>query len=244
MAKQRPLYERTADAIADILDSTEPGAYLPSEPTLAKQLGVSRATLREAMRAFEQRGLIVRRQGVGTYVTAPPAIIETGLEELRSLESLATEMGLPISMGELEIKLRQADADESKAFRLPSGTEVLDISRVIHAEDRPVAYLEDVLPSSILPLEAIENNFAGSVLDLLLKRADIELDCSKTAITAVSASADIARNLRIQRGDVLLLVEAGLYTKDNLVIDRSRSYFLPGLFRFHVERKVGGRIRS
>lgn len=244
MAKQRPLYERTADAIASVLDNTEPGTFLPSEPNLAKQLGVSRATLREAMRGFEERGMIVRRQGVGTYVTSPPAIIETGLEELRSIESLASEIGVPISMGELETRYRKASDSERRIFRVASGSEVLEISRVIHAEDRPVAYLEDVLPADILPVEALGDGFAGSVLDLLIQRGDIQLDCSKTDITAVSASADIARQLRIQRGDVLLLVEAGLYTKDGLVIDRSRSYFLPGLFRFHVQRKVGRRPAS
>jgi GntR family transcriptional regulator len=244
MAKERPLYERTADAIAGILQHTEPGAFLPSEPALAKQLGVSRATLREAMRAFEERGMIVRRQGVGTYVTSPPTVIETGLDELRSIESLASEIGLPISMGELEIDTRICNPEECETFQIASDSEVLEISRVIHAKERPVAYLEDVLPAGVLPVDSIGEEFAGSVLDLLIRRADIELDCSKTDITAVSAAAHVARHLRIQRGDVLLLVEAGLYTKANVVIDRSRSYFLPGLFRFHVQRKVGDRPQT
>ncbi len=62
---------------------------------------------------------------------------------------------------------------------------------------------------------------------------------SRTELTAVSAPGEIARSLKIQRGDVLLRMEAYLYTKDGTAIVHSLSYFLPGTFRFHVVRRVG-----
>ncbi len=62
---------------------------------------------------------------------------------------------------------------------------------------------------------------------------------SRTEITAVSAPGEIARSLSIQRGDVLLRMEAYLYAKDGQAIVHSLSYFLPGTFRFHVVRRVG-----
>jgi len=71
---KRPLYLRIIDELTELIDALEPGDFLPSEPKLAKQLGVSRATLREAMRVFEGRGLIIRRQGVGTLVASPPQV--------------------------------------------------------------------------------------------------------------------------------------------------------------------------
>ena len=70
-SKPRPLYQSTTHALAEILRQAAPGSALPSEPRLARQLGVSRSTLREAMRPFEQRGLVTRRQGVGTFVARP-----------------------------------------------------------------------------------------------------------------------------------------------------------------------------
>jgi DNA-binding GntR family transcriptional regulator len=91
--KRRPLYQRTAEALSEILESVEPGTYLPSEPKLARSLGVSRATLREAMRIFERRGMIVRRQGVGTYVTQLPHVIDTGIETLDWRVSSGSQIG-------------------------------------------------------------------------------------------------------------------------------------------------------
>ena len=235
----RPLYQHTAEALASLLARTAPGTYLPSEPELARRLGVSRATLREAMRSFGERGLVVRRQGVGTYVTEAPQVIDTGLEVLESIETLAARMGFSTSMGALQVRRRAADADEARSLELGAAGEVVEVSRVMLAEGRPVAYLVDVLVPGILPDGALERGFTGSVLDLLLRQGEPALDSARTEITAVSATGEIARSLSIQRGDVLLGMEAYLFTKDNHAVDHSLSYFLPGTFRFSVLRRVG-----
>jgi len=106
-------YQRLQGELAGLIASTAPGSRLPAEPELARQLGVSRATLREAMRSFEGQGIIRRRQGVGTFVIGKPAVIETGLEVLESIESLAHRIGLDVSMGDLQITTTQADAEEA-----------------------------------------------------------------------------------------------------------------------------------
>ncbi|MBN2556178.1 MAG: GntR family transcriptional regulator [Anaerolineales bacterium] len=235
---RQPLYQRTADALMGILETMAPGAYLPSEPKLAKQLGVSRATLREAMRTFEARGWIVRKQGVGTYVTQPPQVIETGLELLESIESMAARIGMDVDMGELSIKERPANKEDARWLELREQNPLVEIARVIRTENRPVAYLIDILPMDILPVETLRKGFKGSVLDLLIRRGDPALGYSMTDITAVPASPTIARKMSIQRGDELLCLKACLYTRDRRPIDHSYSYFLPGTFRFHVVRRV------
>ena len=237
-AKRRPLYQRTAEALSEILENVEPGTYLPSEPKLARSLGVSRATLREAMRIFEQRGRIVRRQGVGTYVTQLPHIIDTGIETLESIERLAYRIGLDVETGDLEIEERIATEEEQQRFNGDDELRLVEISRVILAEGRPVAYLIDILPEEHLPGDIKEGRFKGSVLDILLQRDDPELWQCQTDITAVSASPEVARHLKIQRGDVLLFFEAWLYSKEGDVIDHTYSYFLPGTFRFYINRRV------
>ncbi len=235
----RPLYQHTAEALATLLVQTAPGTYLPSEPELARRLGVSRATLREAMRSFEERGLVVRRQGVGTYVTEAPQVIDTGLEVLESIETLAARMGLSATMGTHQVRRRAPEPEEARSLNLGTGAEVVEVSRVMLAETRPVAYLIDAFLPEVLPSGALEDGFTGSVLDLLLRRGQAALDLSRTELTAVSAPGEIARSLNIQRGDVLLRMEAYLYTKDGQAIVHSLSYFLPGTFRFHVVRRVG-----
>jgi GntR family transcriptional regulator len=190
------------------------------------------------MRIYETRGLILRKQGSGTFVVHPTQVIESGLEVLESIETMAERTGLAVSMGKLEYEHRPAYGDEVKAMDLTSGTNVLHLSRVIEADDRPVAYLVDIVPVSYLASSEVESSFTGSVLDLFLSRGSPILISSRTEINAVTATSTVARKLCIQRGDVLLCLVGYLYSGDGDVVDYSFSYFLPGYFRFHVLRRV------
>ena len=235
-------FQRLQTELASFIQKTAPGEKLPSEPKLAKNLGVSRATLREAMRSFEGQGLIRRRQGVGTFVVGPAQVIETGLEILESIEALADKMGIDVTLGDLIVERMEADQKNSENLGVAPGTPIISVSRVIMTDNRPVAYLVDVLPEAILAAEDLEAGFNGSVLDHLIQSKNYPLSKSKTVIHAVAASSSIARALEIQRGDVLLMFVAHLYDETGSVIDYSHSYFLPGYFRFQVMRRVGGII--
>ena len=230
-------YLRTQLALGQLLDRTAPGSFLPSEPQLAKQLRVSRATLREAMRPFEEDGRILRRQGVGTVVTRKPRVLESGLEVLESIDSMAARIGLKVEVGSLRVQAADPTPDEHEQMGLADGEGLTEVARGILAGGRPVAYLIDRVPASVLAPRELGRGFGGSVLDLFQARHDPPLDWSRTEIGAVSASHDIARELRIQRGDVLLHLEAYLYAPSGTAVDHSQSYFLPGTFRFHVVRR-------
>ncbi len=128
----------------------------------------------------------------------------------------------------------------AKIFDIEAGTTLTQVSRVIYTDDRPVAFLQDIVPPHVLPETAFGQGFTGSVLDFLLRQGNSSLTNSMTEVQAVIASSRIARALEIQRGDVLLKFVASLYTDQGEVIDYSSSYFLPGYFRFHVVRRVGG----
>jgi GntR family transcriptional regulator len=227
------------ESLGQLIAMAQPGERLPSEPELARRLGVSRATLREAMRTFETQGRIRRRQGSGTYVVHPPNVIETGLEVLESIETMARRIGLEVSLGELRIQHRPANQEEIKALGLGPEQKITCLTRVILTGGAPAAYLVDILPEDLLSQEELDSGFTGSVLDLLLKRGELELVTSRCEINAVPATAEVARALGIQRGDVLLRFVAYLYSTTGQVVDFSFSYFLPGYFRFHVVRRVG-----
>jgi GntR family transcriptional regulator len=76
------------------------------------------------------------------------------------------------------------------------------------------------------------------VLDYLLGRGE-PLTGSRTAVSAIGATAEVARALEIQRGDVLLHMSSQLYNASGIVVDYSLTYFIPGYFNFHVVRRVG-----
>lgn len=232
-----PFQRLQADLSALIL-STPAGQRLVSEPELAKRMGVSRATLREAMRTFETQGLIRRRQGAGTFVVGKVPVIDAGLEVLESLETMAQRMVLKVTVSDLHIEQVEADQKVGEALGVLEGTRLTRVRRVIRADSRPVAYLIDTLPAEILEPEALPNRFTGSVLDYLLS-SGIDLRLSRAAISATNAPADVAKALEIQRGDVLLHFASQLYDANGKAVDYSMSYFIPGYFHFHVNRRVG-----
>jgi len=233
-------YQQLQNDLRKLIKETPKGAKLPSEPDLAKNLGVSRATLREAMRTFESQGLLKRHQGLGTFVVGPTQVIDTGLEVLESIETQAKHSGLDVIMGDHEIIHIQADSQAAEKLKVSEGEPLIKITRVILTNGSPAAYLIDIFPNTLIPQATLDQLFSGSVLDLLLESGNPVLALSKTEISAVHAPVDVAKALHIQRGDTLLLLNGLLFDKDGNPIDMSYSYFLPGNFRLHIIRKIGG----
>ncbi len=231
-------FQRLQNDLAALIARTPAGQRLPSEPDLAKQLGVSRATLREAMRAFETQGLIRRRQGSGTFVVGKVQALDSGLEVLESLETMAKRLDLEISVSDLHVEQVIADDDLAAGLNVAVGSQLLRVRRVVRTDGRPVAYLVDTLPEDILHVEDLSADFHGSVLDYLLGRGD-PLKTSRANVSAIGATAEVAKALEIQRGDVLLHFYSQLFDVNNKVVDYSLSYFIPGYFHFHVVRRVG-----
>ena len=230
-------FQRLQTDLAKLIARTPPGQRLLNEPELAKQMGVSRATLREAMRTFETQGLIRRRQGSGTYVVGKVPVIDAGLEVLESLDTMARRMNLPITVSDLHVEQINADDATAAGLGVAAGTRLTFVRRVIRADGRPAAYLIDRLPAKLLDPAELPANFTGSVLDYLIARGD-GLGGSRAVIGATNAPADVAKPLEIQRDDVLLRFEAQLFDIKGTVVDYSVSYFIPGYFNFHINRKV------
>ncbi|MBE7536466.1 MAG: GntR family transcriptional regulator [Anaerolineales bacterium] len=231
-------FQRLQNDLENLIAKTPAGQRLLNEPALAKQLGVSRATLREAMRTFETQGLIRRRQGSGTYVIGKAPVLDAGLEELESIETMARRLNLDVTVSDLQIDSVNADAEFAKALNVAEKTHLTRIRRVVRADRRPAAYLVDVLPETILTPDELPSNFSGSILDFLLARGDSP-SMSRTNVSAIDATAAVAKALEIQRGDVLLHFDAQLFDVNGKALDYSLSYFIPGYFRFHIVRRVG-----
>ena len=212
---------------------------LPSEAELSQKFEVSRATIREALSQLEQRGAVTRRHGVGTFAAPTTPRIDAGLEELKSLETLARGIGLETRMSDPIIEERRATSIEVQHLQAPPDTSVLSVARVILTGARPIAFLVDIVPTTILQRQDLDKNFRGSVLDLFIQRRDLMLSHSRTDILIESADSTVARKLRLKRGAPLHKLQAQLFTRDGRIVDYSTSYFVPGYFSFHVIRRVG-----
>ncbi len=231
-------FQKLQNDLAALIASMPAGERLPSEPKLAKQLGVSRATLREAMRTFETQGLIRRRQGAGTFVVGRVPVLESGLEVLESIETMAQRLGMEVSVKDFQVEEVLAEPKQAAKLDVPLNSPLVRISRVMCMDNRPAAFLVDTLSKDFLAAEELPKHFTGSVLDFLIARGDAPT-MAKIAVNASSAPSYVAKGLEIQRGDVLLRLSSQLYLAANQVIDYSIGYFLPGYFHFHVLGRVG-----
>jgi GntR family transcriptional regulator len=237
-----PLYLQAHRHLLNLVEdgTLRPGEQLPAEADLAAQLGISRPTLREALLHLEGEGIIVRKHGVGTFVSRHTPILESGLEVLESLGRQAHRLGLNTEVVHLTVSERTATEEERKALQLSADDRggVLDVDRVIAIEGAPFAYLKDVVPQVYLRREDLENQFSGSVLDILLRQENVLPVISRTQISAEDADRQLADRLGVPKGTALLKLVGQLYSYDEKVIDYSLSYFIPGHFKFHVTRRV------
>ena len=147
-------------------------------------------------------------------------------------------MNLSITVSDLHVEKVVADQELANALDVQLAARLTRVRRVMQANGRPVAYLVDTLPETVLRAEDFPDSFGGSVLDFLLERGDPPMS-SRAAVSAIGATAEVAKALEIQRGDVLLHFSSQLYNASGAIVDYSLTYFIPGYFNFHIVRRVG-----
>jgi GntR family transcriptional regulator len=216
----------------------QPGDQLPSQKELAADLGISRATLREALLSLEQEGVIVLKHGVGTFVTPGYGHrLESGLERLESILELTARQGLDVCCADLQVVEERAGEELADTLQIEPGTPITAVRRVIRVDDTPVAYMSDVAPPSVLSPSDIDGSFNGSVLELLRQRPDLHIARAVANIVAVNADGELADRLQVQAKQALLLMEETLFSEEGLALEFSQNYFVPEFFQFHVVRR-------
>jgi GntR family transcriptional regulator len=216
----------------------KPGEQLPSETELAAQLGISRPTLREALRDLEHDGFVNRRHGVGTFVAPNRSRpLEGGLERLESIVSMAARQGLPVEHEGLDVREEPADRESAEKLQIDLGTPLISIRRSIVVDGNPVAHMIDRVLQSYLSATEIDRSFNGSVLDLLRQKPDSQVTHAVATITAFNAGALMVDRLGVEPGQAVLLVEETLFDLEGSAIGLSHNYFLPGFCSFQVVRR-------
>jgi GntR family transcriptional regulator len=238
--KRLSLSAQAQQYLLDLIEqgTYQPGEQLPSEADLATQLGISRPTLREALLNLDQDGFIIRRHGVGTFV-APSSghRLNSGLECLESVLELAVRQGLQVAVDDLEVEQAPADEEIAARLQISEGTALTHVRRVIMVRKRPVAFMSDVVPSSVLSPADVNETFKGSVLDLLRQKEGSQIAQAVANIVAVNADQFLTRKLKTEPQQALLLLEETLFDDEGNSLGFSLNYFMPECFHFHVLRR-------
>jgi GntR family transcriptional regulator len=163
--------------------------------------------------------------------------LESGLECLESLLELASKQGAHVQVADLMVELEPAKADVAEQLKVPPGTPVTGVRRVLELEGVPVAYMVDAALPKTLPPTSVDEAFRGSVLDLLRQQQGLEISQAVANIVAASAGHFLAEKLKVRPEQALLLLEETLFDDEGNAVGLSKNYFVPDYFRFHIVRR-------
>jgi GntR family transcriptional regulator len=221
------------------------GDRLPPEQEVATMLGISRGTLRSALRRLEERGEIVRRQGSGTFVgrSAVPAALGERLERLEPYSSLAERRGLTLSSFDLRIERRAVGPEVGEALGLSPIAPATTFARTLMANEAPVAVMFDVVhPKVSLPEEdelrgALERG--QMVLDVLIG-VGVPVTFARTRVmpSLLSPRERAGKLLGVKRSTAVLELEELYYAGREERVAYSRDLFAPGGLDVTVMRSL------
>lgn len=233
---KKPLFELALNKMEELIKKGvwKEGLKLPSEAILAKEFGISRATLREAMRIMEEEGIITKQQGIGTFVRKRP-IIRSGLEKLFSVTSLIKRQGMkPGTKNFTFFKLPSLE-NEAENLKIGIGEEIYKVERVRTANGVPVVYCIDRLPVKLLRDDF--NGFEESMFAYLETVHNINITYAISNIKIITHDSHVEKKLEIDKNSPILLLEQTHYDDNNVPILYSSNYFNAEKFDFYVIRK-------
>lgn len=235
-----PRYIQVETALRTLLETGgyRPGDKLPPEPALAQQMEVSRATLREALRSFEQQGIISRRQGVGTFVNRRPLYIESGLETLESIEMLLQSRQLAPNIKSRQARSERALPKAAGRLALKEGTPLTVVSSTYAVDDKRVAYLLEVAPAALVSAQVIGERSSSLLGYMMEEKGLFNVAYAIAHIAPVHGSEEIRMALAIDDETILFFIDQTVYTGANVPCYYSRNYYLPTVFDFHLIRKI------
>jgi GntR family transcriptional regulator len=210
-----------------------PGTRLPGEHHLASEYGVSRATVRTALRALESEGLTTTRHGSGTYATGSMPTIHADLRALDSMTATIERVGATPGMSYRRRELVPAVAEQATRLEIEPGSPVVVTERALTADSRPVAFSYDVIRRDVLPEDLDVSTIEGSIYRFF---EQVGLDIAWAVADVHAASGSEIGWGRRPRHAVYVLLEQVHRTIDGTAVAWSRTYYLEGRFQFSLIR--------
>jgi GntR family transcriptional regulator len=234
------LVGRVANAVREQIQSGElaGGMKLRGEAELARQLGISRPTLREAIRILARDGLLDVRHGVGTFVTDRSKHVSSALDTMRSMSALIRSFGGEPGVRDLVFQMIAAQGDVAAALDVPKDTPVAQISRVRLMDGRPLAaayeYIRLIEPEREF---ALIRTFDGdSIYRFMSERFGRPLARSEMSVTAVSAGKVFAGLLALKPSSPLLLMREAHFDVEGRRVLYSVNYHNSNVIDFTLIR--------
>lgn len=210
---------------------------LPSEAAIAKELGVSRNTLREAYISLENEGIIVRRHGIGTFVANSPRI-QDSLNEFSPFAQIIQEGGYTPNFQTLSMEFVSADPDVYDVFGVPESQEIRCIKRLVLAGQQPVIYVDDYMAPSLEGYALEWETFDGNTVNFLASSLDTPLHQIQSSIRAAILDSKTAAVLDLAEGTPILSVRSIIYAVDGKPVNYSKISFNSNVVELSIVRMI------
>lgn len=233
-AQTRPLYRRIKDALREQIreGALKPYQQLPSESELMARYGVSRITVRQALRDLHSEGLIFSIQGKGSFVAAPKVV-----QELKWLQGFAEAMALKGFQAWSKVLLTREphpDRDVARALGLKRTDRVVEIQRVRYLGREPVSLDVSFFPAEVGRL-LLEADITGDLFPLLETRCGLRLGTADLRIEAVACPAGAAMLLSVTPGAPVLQIHRLTRTAEGMAVDFERLYYRGDVCQYQVQ---------
>lgn len=226
-----PLYYQVAAQLEDAIAAGRlaPGVKLDNEVSLADQLGLSRPTMRRAIQELVDKGLLVRKRGVGTQVVHGRVRREL---ELTSLYDDLRATGQKPATRVLVNRLEPAPADVAEELGLREGDDVLHLERLRLSDQNPLAVLRNWLPPHVI--SPTDEDLETSGLYQLMRDYGTHMQIARQRIGARGATTSEARLLGVRKNDAVLTMQRTAYADSGRAVEFGDHCYRPEAYSFEV----------
>ena len=226
-----PLYFQVAEQLeAAILDGTlPPGDRISNEVALAHDLGLSRPTMRQAIQVLVDKGMLVRKRGVGTQVVHGK--IRRSVE-LTSLYDDLSAAGQEPRTEVLDVEITATTEEIAHELQISPGEPAWSLERIRYIGTEPLALMHNYLPAETIDLNTVDLQSHG--LYEALRRTGLHMRVAQQRIGARRAEAREARMLAEKRGAPLLTMRRTAYDDGGRVVEHGTHVYRPDLYSFEV----------
>jgi len=228
-----PLHAQVENLLRELIASDEykSGKFLPNEVSLAKQLGISRNTVRQATNKLVYEGLLIRKKGVGTKATGQS--VDTRINNWLSFTQEMKSKGIQIKNYEINSEWVDASEEVAEFFRIPPGKKILKMSRLRGRVEYPFVYFI----SYFHPMVGLtgHEDFTKPLYEILEKEHSVIAKLSKEEISARAADKFLAHKLSINTGDPILKRKRFVFDPGGRPIEYNIGYYRSDSFIYTIE---------
>ncbi len=245
MTRRKTLYEIIYKQLENEIRSMTDGTQLPSIEKLCETFGASKTVLREVMAALEKEGMVVRRQGLGTFVVKDSSLIHTDIGYLRGLTKIISSSGKTPSLIHDSFRVVDSDSDVADKLELSVSEKLVVSERVYAADSVPAIFARTYIASTRIPggpdkVTAVLRSPKSKELTLFDLLEEIFKDPIKYALAEIEAEQidkNLSGLLKMMEGSPVVVMKEVHRDVMNIPMLYSEDYINTDVFRIHVIRK-------